>query len=85
MFKRIATFHFRKIHFNLMTKEGQSDGHESCFLAIGYLILVINSKRVSNVIKSWMQLGYHATVCMPGCKPIHGLQLWFPLQLHDGG
>ena len=24
-------------------------------------------------------------VCMPGCKPNHGLYLWFPLTLHDGG
>ena len=22
---------------------------------------------------------------MPGNKPIHSLQLWFPLLLHDGG
>ena len=21
----------------------------------------------------------HVTVCMPGCKPNHGLKLWFPL------
>ena len=25
------------------------------------------------------------TVYMSGCKPNHGLQLWFPLELHDGG
>ena len=25
------------------------------------------------------------TVCMPGFKPNHGLYLWFPLSLHDGG
>ena len=23
--------------------------------------------------------------CMPGYEPNHGLYLWFPLQLHDGG
>ena len=27
----------------------------------------------------------HATVCMSGCKPNHGLYLWFPLLLYDGG
>ena len=25
------------------------------------------------------------TVCMPSFKPNHGLKLWFPLELHDGG
>ena len=29
--------------------------------------------------KSWIYLGCHATVCMPGCRPNHGLKLWFPL------
>ena len=37
------------------------------------------------VIKNGIQHGYHATVYMLGCKPIHVLKLWFPLKLHDGG
>ena len=33
-------------------------------------ILVIHSKRLSNVIQ---KVGYHATVCMLDCKPNHSL------------
>ena len=42
-------------------------------IIIGKPIFVINSKRLSNVIKSWIELGYKGTVCLHSCKPNHGL------------
>ena len=30
-------------------------------------------KIIKRYKKSWIYLGYHATVCMPNCKPNHGL------------
>ena len=40
---------------------------------VWYLIVLIPDLcRLSNFV-------YHATVCMPGCKPNHGLQIWFLL------
>ena len=48
------------------------------------------SDQFKKIIKRYIKVGYnlddcHATVCMPGDKPNHGLKIWFPLSLHDGG
>ena len=59
----------------------QSKGFPRRGIHIINLIIVINSKRLSNVINrlgiTWISCKQH--VCMPGLKPKHGLQLWFPL------
>ena len=49
------------------------------------LPLLVNSKKKIKRYKNGIQHGCHATVCMPGCKPIHILQLWLSLELHEGG
>ena len=36
-------------------------------------LILDNLKRYLNVIKSGIQHGYHATVCMPNCKTNHSL------------
>ena len=41
-------------------------------LVVNDIILVINLKRLLNVIKEWGANGHHATLCMPGCEPNHG-------------
>ena len=48
------------------------------------LISVINLKVLLNVIKSGMQHGYHATVCMSGCETSYGHDGGSCLRLNDG-
>ena len=48
------------------------------------------SDQLKKIVKRYIRVGYNLDImrqsaCMPNFKPNHGLYLWFPLQLNDGG